>query len=250
MSAGRKLSSMEGCQVPDVIFHTRKDDQWVDVTSQSIFKGRTVIAFAVPGAFTPTCSSSHVPKYNELTPVFRDNGIDLIVCISVNDGIVMQEWQKDQQAFDITFLPDGNGEFTEGMGMLVDKPVERFGLRSWRYSMLVEDGIVKRQFIEPDEAGDPFKVSDADTMLQLIAPKAERPDLVTVFTRVGCHHCVRAKQLLMESKMPFEEIELTQSVTSKSLRAICGKGTTPQIFMNGERLRDVDHLEWTLRGRK
>ena len=130
------MISREGQRVPNVIFHTRGDHEWVDVSSEQLFAGKTVILFSLPGAFTPTCSSSHVPRFNQLAPVFKAHGVDDIVCVSVNDAFVMNEWKKDQRAENITFIPDGNGEFTEGMGMLVDKNDLGFGRRSWRYSML------------------------------------------------------------------------------------------------------------------
>ena len=177
------LQNREGHTVPNVVFHTRRDHEWVDVSSDEIFKGRTVVVFALPGAFTPTCSSTHVPRYNQLAPVFKQHGVDEIVCISVNDAFVMNEWQADQKADAITFLPDGNGDFSRGMGMLVPKNDLGFGDRSWRYSMLVRDGVIEKMFIEPEVPGDPFGVSDADTMLAHVAPQAAKPLDVTVMTR-------------------------------------------------------------------
>src|SRR6478735_7533593 len=115
------LPSSEGKRIPQVTFRTRQDGQWKDVTTDQLFKGKTVIVFALPGAYTPTCSTTHLPRYNELASTFRQLGVDDIVCLSVNDGFVMSEWQKDQNAPNITFLPDGNGEFSEKLGMLVDK---------------------------------------------------------------------------------------------------------------------------------
>ena len=97
------------------------EQPWKDVTTEEVFKGRTVVLFSLPGAYTPTCSSTHLPRYNELAGVFMDNGVDEIVCLSVNDAFVMNEWKQDQDAENITLLPDENGEFTAGMGMLVDK---------------------------------------------------------------------------------------------------------------------------------
>ena len=111
----------EGKRVPDVTFKTRVDSDWVDVTSREIFDGRNVVVFALPGAFTPTCSSSHVPRYNELAPALQAAGIDEVVCLSVNDAFVMSEWRSQQGADRIRFLPDGTGEFTRGMGMLVNR---------------------------------------------------------------------------------------------------------------------------------
>ena len=110
----------EGKRVPDVTFRIREEGQWRELGTRDLFEGRNVVVFALPGAYTPTCSSTHLPRYNELAATFRRNGIDEIVCLSVNDPFVMAEWQKDQNAPDVTFIPDGNGEFTAKMGLLVD----------------------------------------------------------------------------------------------------------------------------------
>src|SRR5664279_5770729 len=152
------------------------------VNSDIFFKGKTVVLFALPGAFTPTCSSTHLPRFNELASVFKTNGVDSVICLSVNNPFVMETWQEEQHAEGIYFLPDGNGEFTEGMGLLVDKSTIGLGKRSCRYSMLVKDGLIEKMFIEPEEPGDPFKLSDADTMLAYVAPRAPKPLDVTVFT--------------------------------------------------------------------
>ena len=117
------LQSKENQSVPQVTFHTRQDNAWKDITSNDIFAGKTVVVFALPGAFTPTCSSAHLPRYNQLAPTFKKHGVDEIVCLSVNDTFVMDAWAADQDADNITFIPDGNGDFSEGMGMLVDKTV-------------------------------------------------------------------------------------------------------------------------------
>ena len=140
------FENREGQRVPDVTFKTREGSKWVDVTSDEVFTGKNVIVFALPGAFTPTCSSSHLPRFNDLAETFKQSGIDEIICISVNDAFVMNHWEKDQHADNIRFLPDGNGEFTEKMGLLVDKNNLGFGKRSWRYSMLIKDGIIKKMF--------------------------------------------------------------------------------------------------------
>lgn len=169
------LSNREGQKVPQVTFRTRQNNEWVNVTTDELFANKTVVVFSLPGAFTPTCSSTHLPGYNQTAKVFKENGVDSIICISVNDTFVMNEWAKDQESDNVILIPDGNGEFTEGMGMLVDKTDLGFGKRSWRYSMLVKNSVVEKMFIEPDEPGDPFKVSDADTMLNYINPKLQSP---------------------------------------------------------------------------
>jgi glutaredoxin-like protein len=226
-----------------VIFRTRRNHEWVDVNSDDVFKGKTVIVFSLPGAFTPTCSSTHVPRYNQLAPLFKQHGVDEVVCISVNDAFVMNEWQKEQNAHNVTFLPDGNGDFSRGMGMLVSKDELGFGDRSWRYSMLVKDGVIEKMFIEPDEPGDPFEVSDADTMLGYIAPNAAAPLNVTVFSREGCPYCVRAKGMLDDAGIEYEELVLNRDFSESTIRAISGHSTVPQVFIDGERIGGSEELE-------
>lgn len=243
------FTSKEGQRVPEVIFRTRQDHEWVNVSSADVFQGRTVVVFSLPGAFTPTCSSSHVPRYNQLAPVFKSHGVDEIVCISVNDAFVMNEWKLTQKADRITFIPDGNGEFTENMGMLVNKNDLGFGKRSWRYSMLVKDGVIQKMFIEPEKPGDPFEVSDADTMLQYIAPRAQKPLDVSLFTRKGCGYCARAKGLLHDAGIDFEELVLNEDYTEQSLRAITGARTFPQVYVNGDHIGGTEALEQWLQAR-
>ena len=233
----------EGRKVPQVTFRTRVNNDWKNVTSNGIFKDRTVVVFSLPGAFTPTCSSTHLPRYNELAPAFFANGVDAIVCISVNDAFVMNEWAAGQECANVTMLPDGNGEFTAGMGMLVDKADLGFGKRSWRYSMLVKDGMVEKMFVEPQKAGDPFEVSDADTMLAYVAPKAKKPDQVAILTREGCGFCTRAKKLLKDLGYDYAEVSLGNPNRSRVVGAITGKGTVPQVFINGSRIGGLEELE-------
>jgi len=237
------LKNIEGQRVPNVTFKTRKDHEWIDRTSADVFKGKTVVLFSLPGAFTPTCSSSHVPRYNQLVPAFRQHGVDEVICVSVNDAFVMNEWKLQQKAERLTFLPDGNGQFSEGMGLLVDKADLGFGKRSWRYSMLVNDGMIEKMFIEPDQPGDPFLVSDADTMLEFIAPNAEKPADVTVFARAGCAYCARAKGLLRDAGYEFEELVLNRDYSDRTLRAVAQATTYPQVFINGEHVGGADDLE-------
>jgi len=236
------LSNRRGQKVPNVTFHTRQNNQWVDVTTDDLFADKTVVVFSLPGAFTPTCSSTHLPGYNQLANVFKENGVDDIICISVNDAFVMNEWAKDQEASNINLIPDGNGEFTEGMGLLVDKSDLGFGKRSWRYSMLVKDGVIDNMFIEPEEPGDPFKVSDAETMLRYINPEAVKPKLVSLFAKVGCPFCARAKALLKEHRFDYEEIVLGKDITTHSLKAVTGATTVPQVFIDAQLIGDSEAL--------
>jgi glutaredoxin-like protein len=237
------FENREGQRIPQATFKMRRDGDWLDVTTHDIFAGRTVVVFSLPGAFTPTCSSAHVPRFNELAGAFRDNGVDDIVCVSVNDAFVMNEWAREQGAANVTFVPDGNGEFTRGMGMLVDRGELGFGMRSWRYSMLVRDGVIEKMFIEPDVPGDPYQVSDADTMLDYINPNAVKPLDVVVFTRQGCPFCARAKSLLRERDIEFEEITLGGGAVGRSVRAVAGSNTVPQVFVDGRLFGDSQALE-------
>jgi peroxiredoxin len=167
--------------VPEVTFKTRVRNEalggpnpfeWKELSSKEIFGGKNVVVFSLPGAFTPTCSTSHLPRYEELYAEFQSLGVDAVVCVSVNDAFVMFQWGKSQNAKNVFLLPDGNGEFTRKMGMLVDKNNLGFGQRSWRYSMYVENGEIKKLFAETGFSDncptDPFEVSDADTMMKYL----------------------------------------------------------------------------------
>ena len=237
------LPNREGQRVPQVTFRVRENNEWKSVGTDELFAGKTVVVFSLPGAFTPTCSSTHLPRYNELAPVFRANGVDQILCVSVNDAFVMNEWAKDQEAQNIVLVPDGNGEFTQGMGMLVDKSDLGFGKRSWRYSMLVKDGVVQKMFIEPEKPGDPFEVSDADTMLRYINANAKLPDQVAILTREGCGFCARAKTILKDLGYDFAEVPLPHTTRTNVVGAVTGEKTVPQVFVNGKHIGGLEALE-------
>jgi len=174
-----------GQKVPmDVVWNTRvkcpelvqagveNPYKWESVTSADIFADKRVIVFALPGAFTPTCSSKQLPEYENNYQMFKRAGVDEVYCLSVNDSFVMNMWFRYQQINGIKPIPDGSGLFTAEMGMMVDKDNLSFGSRSWRYSMLVNDGVVEKAFVEDgfgDNIGDdPFEVSDALTMFNYV----------------------------------------------------------------------------------
>lgn len=175
------VPAVEGKSVPSVVFKTRVRDEsiggdnpfrWQDVSSDEIFKGKKVVVFALPGAFTPTCSSTHLPGYEAAYDDLKAQGVDEVYCLSVNDAFVMYQWGKAQGVDKVKLIPDGSGNFTREMGMLVKKEDLGFGERSWRYSFYAEDGVIKKVFAEdgftdncPD---DPFEVSDANTMLNYL----------------------------------------------------------------------------------
>ncbi len=171
----------EGAPVPQVTFKTRVRDEsvegenpfrWQDLSTDDIFKGKNIVIFALPGAFTPTCSSTHVPGYEAAYDEMKTLGVDEVICLSVNDAFVMFQWKKNLGVSKVFMLPDGNGDFTREMGMLVKKTNVGFGDRSWRYSMHVVDGVIKKMFIEDgmadNYAADPFEISDGDTMLEYL----------------------------------------------------------------------------------
>ncbi len=174
-----------GSRVPEVIFKTRVRDEsvegpnpyrWQDVSSSELFGGKKIVVFGLPGAFTPTCSSTHAPGYEAKYDEIKGLGVDEIYCLSVNDAFVMKKWADDLGVSKVKMLPDGNADFTRGVDMLVKKENLGFGDRSWRYSMLVEDGEIKQVFAEEGYSDncqtDPFLVSDADTMLSYLKEQA------------------------------------------------------------------------------
>lgn len=237
------FTNKENQNVPNVTFKLRANDEWAERSTNEIFNNRTVVVFSLPGAFTPTCSSSHLPRYDELAPKLFDNGVDEIICMSVNDTFVMNAWSADQHTKNISFIPDGNGDFTDAMCLLVDKSDIGFGKRSWRYAMLVKNGVIEKMFIEPNLPGDPFEVSDADTMLNYINPEAITSDAITVFSKPGCPFCKKAKALLTEKGLQFEELELGKDITLTAFKAITNADTVPQIYINGDHIGGSDDLE-------
>lgn len=171
--------------VPDVTFHTRVRDEsiggdnpfrWQELSTDEVFAGKRVVVLALPGAFTPTCSSTHLPGYEQHHQDFKRLGIDEIICVAVNDAFVMYQWAQKLGVEHVRMLPDGNGDFTRGMNMLVQKNNLGFGERSWRYSMLVDNKRIVKIFVEPDFSDncptDPFEVSDAQTMLEYLRGSA------------------------------------------------------------------------------
>ena len=164
--------------VPDTVFHTRIRNpalggdnpfEWQDITSDAIFAGKRIVLFALPGAFTPACSESHLPGYDTQVEAFTQLGIDEVICTAVNDAFVMHQWAKAQQITNVRMLPDGNGDFARLMGMLVDRRAQGMGYRSWRYSLFVEDRRIVAAFVEPGlrdcPVGVPVTISGAGHML-------------------------------------------------------------------------------------
>lgn len=232
-----------GQNVPQVDFPVRHNFDWAKWSSDELFANKTAVVFSLPGAFTPTCSSSHLPRYDQLAPAFKANGVDEIYCISVNDTFVMNAWAKDLNIKDVTLLPDGNGDFTDGMGLLVEKNALGFGKRSWRYSMLVKNGVIEKMFIEEEKPGDPFGVSDADTMLNYINPDAKAPASITILSKDTCPFCKKSKEMLDAKGLAYEEIVIGEQATHITTRALTGTGGVPQIFIDGKHIGGSSELE-------
>ncbi|SMP12581.1 peroxiredoxin [Shimia sagamensis] len=170
-----------GVKVPNVVFKTRVRDEavggpnpfrWQDMTSDDYFKGKRVILFSLPGAFTPTCSTYQLPGFEENFAKFQELGVDGIYCMSVNDSFVMNKWAEAQGVKNVNVIPDGSGEFTRKVGMLVRKDNLGFGLRSWRYAAIINDGVVEAWFEEPgleDNHGeDPYGESAPENLLKFL----------------------------------------------------------------------------------
>ena len=144
--------------------------EWKDVSTKELFGNKKVVIFSLPGAFTPTCSGEQLPTYDEMYSQFKDKGIDDVYCVSVNDAFVMNAWARDLGIKNVKMIPDGDGTFTRSMGMLVNKPKQGFGMRSWRYAAIVNDGTIENMFIEPgqndfSDDDDPYTVSSPEHVL-------------------------------------------------------------------------------------
>ena len=158
--------------VPPVTFKFRKDGQFVDVTTDELFNGKRVVVFSLPGAFTPTCSTFQLPGFELDYDKFKAQGIDEIYCVSINDAFVMNAWAKDQNINNVKMIPDGNGEFTEGMGMLVEKFNLGFAYRSWRYAAVVDNGNIEWMVEEPGRCDnaedDPYVETTPEKVLEYV----------------------------------------------------------------------------------
>ena len=159
-------------QVPQVNFRVRELGEWVDKNTDTYFKGKRVVLFSLPGAFTPTCSNEQLPGFEKQVELFKTYNIDEIYCVSVNDSFVMNAWATDQKLENVKMIPDGNGQFTQEMGMLCQKRDKCFGQRSWRYAMIVNDGVIEQMFVEPgkkdDSVEDPYGESSPENVLKYL----------------------------------------------------------------------------------
>jgi peroxiredoxin len=178
---------LQGRLLPDVVFKTRVRDEsvggdnpyrWEDVTTDNLFEGKRVVVFSLPGAFTPTCSTYQVPGFEEAYECIKSLHVDDVYCVSVNDAFVMNAWAKAQGVENIKMIPDGSGKFTAGLNMLVEKDNLGFGNRSWRYAMLVTDGVIEKAFVEPGQMDncpdDPYGETSPESVIAYLESVAER----------------------------------------------------------------------------
>ena len=160
-------------RVPYTNFKTFEKDEWTEIDTEDIFSEKKIVVFAIDGAFTSGLNDKHIQEYDNAYHNFKTAGIDELYCVSVNDTFVMNAWFNKLGIKNVKPLGDGEGVFTQGMGVLVNKPKQGFGMRSWRYSMLVDNGAVIKIFEEPgknnaSDDDDPLKVSDANTMIKYL----------------------------------------------------------------------------------
>lgn len=178
------LFNHEGQRVPQITFRMFTQLGWNDISTTDLFAHKTVVVFAVPGAFTYPYSLMQLLGYNEYAEVFRANGVDEILCISVNDPFSLAKWAKAERADRVRFIPDVNGDFSRAMGMMVDLSDKGMGHRSWPYSMLVKDGAIEKMFVERNGFEAMPVVSDAETMLNYINPEAKKPEQTVVLMKM------------------------------------------------------------------
>jgi len=168
----------KGDRVPEVNFRVRSMGEWTDTNTDTYFKDKRVLVFSLPGAFTPTCSNQQLPGFEKQASVFKEHGIDQIYCMSVNDSFVMNAWAQNQKLENVKVIPDGNGDFTDQMDMLVEKTVIGFGMRSWRYAMIINDSVIEEMFVEPGKDDnvieDPYGESSPENVLKYLQTKVDK----------------------------------------------------------------------------
>ena len=229
--------SMEGKQVPNCVFKSKKRSiSLLDISTDKIFKGKKVVFFALPGAFTPTCTMEQLPRYEQLAKLFIENGIDEVVCLGVNDPFIMEKWGEDMHINEVRILADGNAEFTKAMGMDIDLSGAGLGTRSKRYSMYVEDGVIKKMFIEDEGNPTGMSVSDADTMFKYLFPNKPAVPNIALIVQPGCPDCAKMKLMLEEAKLPYEQLRYGYEVLGSMMKAITGESTFPQVFIDGKHI--------------
>lgn len=231
-------AELKGRFVPNVTFTIKENSKKTVRSSSDLFKGKRVILFAVPGAFTLVCSLIHLPEYEEYYDLFINLGIDDIYCLAVNDLFVMEEWAKNTGTNKVKMIPDVHGTFTKALQMEVSK--DELGLRSWRYAMIIDDGVIEEVFIEPSLQS--ISRSRAKTLLRHLNPEIILPKNILIFTIDGCSHCAKAKELLINKELFFREKTFAKDYNLSDLKALTGKTSVPQIFINGRLIGGEEEL--------
>lgn len=239
------ITDKTGQRIPTFEFFMFIGDQWVSRTTEQLFGNSRVVVFAIPGAFSPVCSTQHLPRYNELYETFRSYGVEEVYCLAVNDSFVLNAWKKAERADNIVMLPDPDGEFTRRLGFLVNRNEVCLGNRSWRYSMVINNGIIEKMFIEKGDQGtDPYGESSAENMLKYLNPDAELPPSITIFSKVSCQVCAQIKSMLEQHHLQYEELHLNEEYTVKTAKALTGPADDlPVVFINGTKISKVEELE-------
>ena len=171
---GNRNKMIEGKKCSGVVLKTRKIGKWLDVNTDNLFKGKKVILFSLPGAFTPVCSEKQLPGFEDNYDKLLGLGINEVYCISVNDGFVMNAWADQQNIRKVKVLPDGNADFTRSMGMLVEKKHVGFGQRSWRYCAIINDGVVEKWWQEDGMNNDgsdldPYELTTPENCIEYLS---------------------------------------------------------------------------------
>ncbi len=229
-----------GQRLPSTLLLNVCEGEHVAQKSDDFFRGKRVILFGLPGAFTPICSTSHLPRFEALASEFLHAGVDAIVCIATNDCFVLDVWRKQLGIQHVKFVSDPSGAFTAAMGLLVAS--DTLGTRSRRYSLVALDGVVEQFYIEDESGNDSLTVSDADTLLAAITGKP-KPPAVLLFAVNGCPACERAKELLDRQGLRYEIILIGTDINVQALRAATGQNKLPQVFIDGRYVGGYDQLQ-------
>lgn len=239
------IEDKTGQKIPAFEFFMFKGEDWISRTTEKLFGHSRVVVFAIPGAFSPICSTLHLPRYNELYETFRSYGIEEVYCLAVNDSFVLNAWKKAERADNIVMLPDPDGEFTKKLGFLVNRNEVCLGNRSWRYSMVINNGVIEKMFIEKGDKGkDPYGESSAENMLKYLNPDVELPPSITLFSKTSCRICAAIRALLEKHHLPFEELHLNEEYTIKTAKALTGPmEELPVLFINGTKFSKIEELE-------
>ncbi len=235
---------LEGSQVPSCVFKSKKRSiVLLDISTDKIFKGKKVVFFALPGAFTPTCTIEQLPRYEQLARLFKQNGIDEVVCLAVNDPFIMDKLGEDMHINEVRMVADGNAEFTKAMGMDINLGAAGLGIRSRRYSMYVEDGVIKKLFVEDDANPTGLSVSDADTMYKYLFPGKPAVPNIALIIQPGCPDCAKMKLMLEEAGLPYEQLRYGYEVFGSMMKAITNEITFPQVFIDGKHIPSEIFME-------